>query len=206
MPADLDLTDLRRKAEAARAERNSSHTSATLAFHDAAKRIEPDAFLALISAAEERDRLRAELAEARAAVIALADAADVCAEKANIVQPFFGVWKEHGAVIERIRAARTSPPPDREKVEERVARLKRENAAAMRAGAVWKTDETPPRTLTVKGRSAIDPDVLVAELDGPASQDASAIWIVDDGIGKNCAFVCGLDGDVHASPVGASDG
>ena len=48
----------------------------------------------------------------------------------------------------------------------------------------WETKETPPRVLTVAGRSGIDPDVLVAYLDG----DSKPYWIVEAS-----GHVCGLD-------------
>ena len=60
--------------------------------------------------------------------------------------------------------------------------------------STWMTLEEMPRKLTVKGRSAIDPDVLVAYLDG----DAAPYWIVDNGSIDRC-YVCGLD--VRASKV-----
>jgi hypothetical protein len=51
-------------------------------------------------------------------------------------------------------------------------------------GETWTTKEEFARTLTVAGRSAIDPDVLVARL--PNSQEP--YWIVE-----NSGFVCGLN-------------
>lgn len=74
---------------------------------------------------------------------------------------------------------------------------------------VWVTIEIPPRALFVKGRSAVDPDCLVAYVEG---QPDKSVWIVDDGrtaLGKPVerAHICGLDGDVYARridfPIGA---
>lgn len=57
----------------------------------------------------------------------------------------------------------------------------------------WLTHEAPPRRLIVKGRSGIDPDCLVAHLEG----DDRPLWIVDDGEKTENAYVTGID--VHAS-------
>lgn len=62
---------------------------------------------------------------------------------------------------------------------------------------IWITDETPARCLIVKGRSALDPDCLVAYVEG----GTKPLWIVDDGIQKDGAYVCGLDGKVRARRV-----
>lgn len=57
---------------------------------------------------------------------------------------------------------------------------------------VWITHENPWRKLIVKGRSAIDPDCLVAHIEG----DERPLWIVDGGgpdpRTKDC-FVTGID-------------
>jgi hypothetical protein len=59
---------------------------------------------------------------------------------------------------------------------------------------MWLTDEIPARAMIAKGRSAIDPDVLVAYVEG----DARPLWIVDNGTGTEGCYVCGLGGDVRA--------
>lgn len=61
---------------------------------------------------------------------------------------------------------------------------------------IWITDEAPARALFVKGRSAIDPDCLVAHLED--DPHGKALWIVDklDGTGH----VCGLN-DVKARRI-----
>lgn len=66
---------------------------------------------------------------------------------------------------------------------------------------IWLTEETPPRVLFVKGRSAMDPDCLVAHAEG----STKPLWIVDDGATKERAYVCGLGGDVYARPVKQPD-
>lgn len=102
------------------------------------------------------------------------------------------------ALEARVRELEGERKPDPlEANRRRVTRLKTENEHVMRAGAVWETNETPPRRLTVKGRSGIDPDVLVAHLDG----DTAPLWIVDDGVGKADAHVCGIGENVRASPL-----
>lgn len=60
----------------------------------------------------EITRLRAELArqgaeDVAAALIALADAAELVGEKLHVVQPFFDVYKKHGATIESVMRARS---------------------------------------------------------------------------------------------------
>lgn len=52
---------------------------------------------------------------------------------------------------------------------------------------IWITDETPARALFVAGRSGIDPDCLVAYLEGDETK--KPYWIVDHG---NEGHVCGL--------------
>jgi hypothetical protein len=55
-------------------------------------------------------------------------------------------------------------------------------------GAVWLTNEKPPRRLVVKGTAAIDPDILVAEFeDGSKGYKGKTLWIV-----KSSGFVCGI--------------
>jgi hypothetical protein len=65
---------------------------------------------------------------------------------------------------------------------------------------LWLTEETPPRVLEVKGRSAVDPDCLVATVMG--QEWVRGLWIVHDGAAepKRC-YVCGID--TYASPIGA---
>lgn len=55
--------------------------------------------------------------------------------------------------------------------------------------STWVTDEDPPRRMTVRGTSAIDPDVLVAEFeDGSKScNGGKTFWIV-----KHSGYVCGI--------------
>jgi hypothetical protein len=62
------------------------------------------------------------------------------------------------------------------------------------------TTEEPPRRLNVRGRSGIDPDVLVA--DNP--DGGEALWIVDGGDPKkvNC-HVCGANYRAIRFPEGA---
>lgn len=64
---------------------------------------------------------------------------------------------------------------------------------------IWITDESPARVLYVKGRSAIDPDCLVAE----AETGEKALWIVDCVRRTENCYVCGLGGNVRARKVGA---
>lgn len=59
----------------------------------------------------------------------------------------------------------------------------------------WITNETPPRILTVKGTSLVDPDVFVAE----DETTGKTHWIVKAG-----GYVCGLGDDkrrVYATPA-----
>lgn len=46
-----------------------------------------------------------DLRQARQALGALGNAADLVHKEAAIIQPFLAVWKQHGAVIEEARAA-----------------------------------------------------------------------------------------------------
>jgi len=57
---------------------------------------------------------------------------------------------------------------------------------------VWRTDEQPPRRLDVLGISAIDPDCLVALLEG----SDKPLWIVE-----HSGAVCGLGDGVYAHRV-----
>lgn len=41
-------------------------------------------------------------------------------------------------------------------------------------GTYWQTNETPPRSVTIKGRAGIDPDVQVVEIDG----DPKPRWLM----------------------------
>lgn len=59
---------------------------------------------------------------------------------------------------------------------------------------IWITDEPTPRVITVRGRSAIDPDVLVGNCEGVERP----LWLVDDGAKTTGVYVCGLGGDVYA--------
>jgi hypothetical protein len=61
---------------------------------------------------------------------------------------------------------------------------------------IWVTLEAHPRRLIVKGRSAIDPDCLVAYLDDGTEQP---LWIVQNASLTERCYVAGLD--VHASMV-----
>lgn len=63
---------------------------------------------------------------------------------------------------------------------------------------IWVTNETPARVLLVKGRSALTPDCLVAEVEGSSQK---GIWIVDDGVKTSDCCVCGLGDDVRARRV-----
>lgn len=68
----------------------------------------------------------------------------------------------------------------------------------MKYARIWITDEIPVRCLTVQGRSAIDPDCLVAYVEG----SDKPLWIIDDGSPQTKrAAVCGLEGNVYARPV-----
>lgn len=55
----------------------------------------------------------------------------------------------------------------------------------------WLTIEEIPRRLIISGRSAIDPDVLVAHLE--SEPEGKALWIVDGGGRIENCFVCGLN-------------
>jgi hypothetical protein len=63
------------------------------------------------------------------------------------------------------------------------------------AGQIWITLEDTPRRLIVRGRSAIDPDCIVANLEG----DEKPLWIVQNASLTDNCFVTGLN--VHASMV-----
>jgi hypothetical protein len=66
---------------------------------------------------------------------------------------------------------------------------------------MWITDETPSRVLFVKGRSGIDPDVLVAFAENDPEH---SFWIVDDGCSKYdkaSYHVCGKGTSFNARPV-----
>lgn len=58
----------------------------------------------------------------------------------------------------------------------------------------WQTDEKPPRMLTVLGRSAIDPDCLVAECG-----HKKGLWIVDS---AGFGIVLGLESECRAEKIG----
>lgn len=60
---------------------------------------------------------------------------------------------------------------------------------------IWLTDEEPPRKLTVRGSSAIDPDVWVAEVEG---EERSA-WIIKHSLAV--IHETTRDTDVKAVPV-----
>src|SRR5580765_3481102 len=70
---------------------------------------------------------------------------------------------------------------------------------------IWITDEAVARVLFVKGRSGVDPDCLVAYLEG---DDSKPLWIVDGGRGGkvSSAYVCGLgtDSKVRARCIGVT--
>lgn len=69
---------------------------------------------------------------------------------------------------------------------------------------IWITDEMPARALIVKGRSGVDPDCLVAFVDGDETK--AHCWIVDDGDQhKASAYVCGLGGMVYARRLKACE-
>jgi hypothetical protein len=59
----------------------------------------------------------------------------------------------------------------------------------------WVTLDAPQRWLDVVGRSSIDPDCLVAYLDG----SEHPLWIVDGNGKKDGCLVVGLPGKVYAS-------
>lgn len=62
---------------------------------------------------------------------------------------------------------------------------------------IWITNETPARALTVRGRSAIDIDCLVADLE----RHEKAVWILDgNGSTENCA-VLGAGSDIRARKI-----
>jgi hypothetical protein len=66
---------------------------------------------------------------------------------------------------------------------------------------VWITDEQNPRVLRAKGRSAIDPDVLVAF---PETGSEDCCWIIDGGGGGHdgkSQDVVGAGPTVKARPV-----
>lgn len=66
---------------------------------------------------------------------------------------------------------------------------------------MWVSDETPSRILFVKGRSGIDPDILVAFAD---NDPENSLWIVDDGCekyDKPSYYVCNKSGGFRARPV-----
>ena len=67
---------------------------------------------------------------------------------------------------------------------------------AARRSDIWVTLEDKPRRLIVRGRALIDPDCLVAHLEG---EPAESFWIVDGGGKIDRCFVAGLD--VLASKV-----
>jgi hypothetical protein len=59
---------------------------------------------------------------------------------------------------------------------------------------IWLTDEEPPRRLRVLGVAAVDPDCLVAYLEG----SKQALWIVEW-----TGYVCGLSDPVLGREVHA---
>jgi hypothetical protein len=63
------------------------------------------------------------------------------------------------------------------------------------ASQTWITLEQVPRRLTVKGRAQMDPDCLVAYIEG----SAEPLWIVDDGAKTDRCFVIGLGVRAFAS-------
>lgn len=60
----------------------------------------------------------------------------------------------------------------------------------------WYTTEEPPRRLEVKGRSAIDPDVMVAT--DPDNPEGRALWVLENGYKHAGPFTVIGDGGQRA--------